>query len=160
MKIKRIIKLSVFALVIGVISFGCASHPNKIAAQYVSPLVYKDYTEEQIIAEMTFVGQRTNELYHRLRKTANNDKLQTAAGLVLFWPVLFALEGGDGPEATEYARLKGQYEALRQVAIQKNINVYSLPPSPESIIQKEKDRLKDAKKAGANTGLQSKPGVN
>ena len=160
MKNKQIVILTALAIIVGATSFGCATHPNKIAAQYVSPLVYKDYTEEQIIAEMNFVGQRTNELHHRLRKTANNDKLQTAAGLVLFWPVLFALEGGDGPEATEYARLKGTYEALRQVAIQKNINLYSLPPSPESIIEKEKERLRNLKKSGPNTGIQSRPGVS
>lgn len=40
-------------------------------------------------------------------------------GLVLFWPALFMLEGGDGPEATEYARLRGEYEAISTVSVQK-----------------------------------------
>ena len=81
-------------------------------------------------------------MYASLNKKATGDKWQMGIGLLLFWPVLFALEGGDGPEAQEYARLRGQYEALRQVAIQKKINLELLPPSPEAIVQKEKERLK------------------
>jgi hypothetical protein len=40
-----------------------------------------------------------------------------ALGLILFWPSLFFLDG-DGPEAQEYARLKGEYEALEVASIQ------------------------------------------
>lgn len=43
-----------------------------------------------------------------------------AIGLVIFWPALFFLEGGDGPEAQEYARLRGERDALEQVAVQKS----------------------------------------
>ena len=32
-------------------------------------------------------------------------------GLVLFWPALFFLEGGNGALQSEYALLKGKYEA-------------------------------------------------
>ena len=51
-----------------------------------------------------------------------------------------ALEGGDGLDAQEYARLKGEYEALRKVAIQKKIKLESLPPFPEEIVQEGKIR--------------------
>ena len=70
-----------------------------------------------------------------LKKEASNDSAQMAIGLLLFWPALFFLEGGDGPEAAEYARLKGEYEALRTVAVQKKISFDKLPPSPEQLIQ-------------------------
>ena len=40
-------------------------------------------------------------------------------GLILFWPALFFLEGGDGPEAQEYARLKGEREAIERSSIKK-----------------------------------------
>jgi hypothetical protein len=40
-----------------------------------------------------------------------------ALGLVLFWPALFFI-GGDGPEAQEYGRLKGEYDALEKASIQ------------------------------------------
>ena len=91
---------------------------------------------------MDYVGQRTSELYQRLKKKATGDKWQTGAGLLVFWPALFLLEGGDGPEAAEYARLKGEYEALRQAAVQKKITMNSLPPSPEQIVKELKNKEK------------------
>ena len=127
----RIISL----LIVVLFSCGCATNPNKIGATYVSPYKYKDYTENQIIMEMDHISRRTTELYNSLKKEASSDKAQMAIGMVLFWPALFFLEGGDGPEAAEYARLKGEYEALRQVAIQKNMNIYQLPMSPEQTIK-------------------------
>ena len=146
-------KLLLLALMPMVMIVGCATSPDKIPAQYVSPLIYKDYDEGQIIQEMDHIGRRTSELYASLKKKATGDKWQMGIGLLLFWPVLFALEGGDGPEAQEYARLRGQYEALRQVAIQKKINLELLPPSPEAIVRKEKERLK------AESNKKKKPGA-
>ena len=99
----------------------CASNPNKIDAAYVSPLKYKDHSCRQLETEMEQVGQRTRTLYRRLAKDRRNDNWQTGVGLVLFWPVLFALEGGDGPEAVEYAQLQGEYRALHENKLAKNI---------------------------------------
>jgi hypothetical protein len=122
----------------------CATNPDNIQASYVSPLKYRNYDADQIILEMDYVGQRTQELYQRLKKKASGDKWKTGIGLVLFWPALLALEGGDGPEATEYARLKGEYEALRQAAVQKKITLNSLPPSPQEVLEnlKKEDKKK------------------
>lgn len=39
-------------------------------------------------------------------------------GLILFWPALFFIDG-DTPQAQEYARLKAEFDALEQAAIQK-----------------------------------------
>ncbi|MGH9425353.1 MAG: hypothetical protein ACRD2L_03485 [Terriglobia bacterium] len=56
-----------------------------------------------------------------------------AVGLILFWPTLFFIDG-TGPEAQEYGRLKGEYEALEKVSIQKECG-YEFkelaPPEPE-----------------------------
>ena len=122
-------------LLILAIFTGCASNPDKIGAAYVSPFKYKDYDEDQIIMEMDYIGQKVNELYFRLKKEQKNDAAQMGVGMLLFWPALFMLEGGDGPEAAEYARLKGEYEALRQAAVSKKINMNALPPSPEDILE-------------------------
>ena len=35
-------------------------------------------------------------------------------GLILFWPTLFFREGGDGPEAAEYARGQSATEGMRR----------------------------------------------
>lgn len=86
---------------------------------------------KQIAAELDRVERKINELYHRLGKTASNDSAQMAVGLILFWPTLFFLEGGDGPEAAEYARLKGEMEALEKVSIKKNCGIkFPEPPKP------------------------------
>tara|TARA_R110002072_G_scaffold180375_1_gene336419 strand:+ start:249 stop:671 length:423 start_codon:yes stop_codon:yes gene_type:complete len=98
---------------------GCASSPNKIAAQYVSPMAYQSYDCDQIALEQNRIERRTGELYQSLKKEANADKWQMGVGLILFWPTLFLLEGGDGPEATEYARLRGEYNAISEVSISK-----------------------------------------
>lgn len=52
---------------------------------------------------------------------ANNDAVAMGVGLVLFWPALFFLMGDD--QKDELARLKGEYEALETVAIQKECDM-------------------------------------
>ena len=111
----------------------CASNPDKIDAAYVSPLEYKDYTCNQLQMEMDQVEKRTSTLYRRLARDRRNDNWQTGVGLVLFWPILFALEGGDGPEAAEYAQLKGTYRALQENKVTKNCGFESR--SPEQVIK-------------------------
>ena len=92
--------------------FGRASNPEKIDAAYVSALKYKDYDCEQIALEMDYVGQRTIKLHHRLKRERKAGNWQMGLGLVVFWPTLFMLEGGDGPEVAEYAQLKGEFEVF------------------------------------------------
>ena len=41
-------------------------------------------------------------------------------GLILLWPSLFFLEGGDGLQANEYSRVKGEQDAIEQLMVQKN----------------------------------------
>ena len=110
----------------------CASQPDDIATSYVSSLQYKNYDCDQIAMEMARVERRVGELHARLKKKADDDAGQTAVGLVLFWPALFFLEGGDGPEAQEYSRLKGEYDALEQVAVEKKCTVNSVQQEPKA----------------------------
>lgn len=91
-----------------------------MAASYVSPLEYQDYSCKQLGAEASRVSRKASELHGTLKSEADADTAQMAAGLILFWPTLFFLEGGDGPQASEYKRLKGEYEAIEQVSIKKN----------------------------------------
>lgn len=118
---------------------GCASNPDKLDAAYVSPVKYEQYNCPQIATEMDYVGQRTTKLHQRLESERTADNWQMGVGLVLFWPSLFFLEGGDGPEAAEYSQLKGEYEALRQTSVAKQCGIASR--SPDEI-------MKDADKAG------------
>jgi hypothetical protein len=111
-------------MVIALASLGaCATDPNKIGATYVSPTPYRSWDCGQISEERGHVESRCATLYSQLKKEANGDKWQMGVGAVLFWPALFALEGGDGPEAAEFAQLKGQYEALRTVSVEKKCDI-------------------------------------
>ena len=92
--------------------------------------------------EMDYVSKRTTKLYQSLDKKADNDAAQMGIGLVLFWPALLFLEGGDGPEAQEYSNLKGEFEALRTAAVQKKCGSENLPKSPEEIIKEKADEEK------------------
>lgn len=112
-------KTKMFAAGLGLLAAGCATQPDKIAAVYVSPIQYQSYSCSQVQAEMERVTRRVGVLQGSLKKEADADAVQMGVGLLLFWPTLFFLEGGDGPEAQEFAQLKGEKEALEKVAIQK-----------------------------------------
>jgi hypothetical protein len=117
----------------------CASNPDNINSAYISPLKYSSYNCNQLSSELDYVGQRTNALYLSLKKKRTADNWQMGVGMLVFWPTLFALEGGDGPEAAEYSQLKGEYEALRTTAVQKRCGLAM--QSPDEIV-------KAARKAG------------
>jgi len=140
----RIFKLfSITLLFLMIMTFAlvsCATHPKKIGAAYVSPYKYKNYDCDQIEVEMDNVSQRTVVLYLSLKKDADRDKVQGWIGVLLFWPALLLLEGGDGPEAAEYAQLKGEYKALHTNSVEEKCMIAS--KSPEEIINEsvEKDK--------------------
>jgi hypothetical protein len=99
----------------------CATSPDKISASYVSPLQYQGYDCGQIRTELVRIGQRVDEVTGQQRKQANNDAIAMGVGLVLFWPALFFLAGGNDKKE-ELGRLKGEYDALQQAATAKRCN--------------------------------------
>jgi hypothetical protein len=110
----------------------CASQPDDLPASYVSPVQYQGFSCAQIGSELERVTRRANDLHGGLKKKADNDAVQMGVGLVLLWPTLFALEGGDGADASEYSRLKGERDALEQAAIQKNCSATTVPEVVDS----------------------------
>lgn len=120
---------SLFAAVLLVVS-GCASSSDDIGKAYVSHSLYKDYDCDELAAEAAHISQRVKELAQSLDSEATKDVWQTTSAFVLAVPtfgwslgILGALEGGDGPEANEYARLKGEYEAVSQMAKRKKCRI-------------------------------------
>jgi hypothetical protein len=97
---------------------GCATSSSDIAPAYVSPLQYQSYDCEQLTAETQRIQGRVTQVGGRLDQAASNDKTITGAGIILFWPALFFL-GGTKQQEADYARLKGEYDAIQQAAIQK-----------------------------------------
>lgn len=116
---KKIVLAACMASQVGLVA--CASKSDNISAAYVSPLQYQGYACNQIRSELSRVSRRVNEVAGVQDSQASKDSVALGVGLVLFWPALFFMIGKDKEE--ELARLKGEYEALEQAAIQKDCDV-------------------------------------
>jgi len=114
----KLTKLMVLSLSLAVALSGCATASKDVSANYVSPVQFQSYDCDQLQSEATRIQTRVNQLGGRLDEAASNDKAIMGVGMLLFWPALFAL-GGTKQQEAEYARLKGEYDAVQQSAIAK-----------------------------------------
>lgn len=131
---KKIIVLAV-ALTLG----GCATASKDISASYVSPMQYQSYDCEQLAGEAQRIQARVAQVGGRLDEAASNDKIITGVGCVILWPSLFFL-GGTKQQEAEYARLRGEYDAVHQAAIAKKCQLAIAQPVVTSEAKKdEKD---------------------
>ncbi len=135
------------AIGLSTVLFGCASSSDKISASYVSPLMYSNFTCDQIRPELLRVNSELVKVSGIQDQTATKDAVAMSVGMIVFWPALFFLAAGDDKQA-ELANLKGQYEALESSAIHKNCDI-----SPE-LIEAKKQREELIKKQKAE---QEKP---
>jgi hypothetical protein len=111
--------VAIIGALTGVALGGCATQPDEIQAASVSSINYHTYDCQQIAMESRRVQERASALHQSLKSEADADEWQMGLGLVLLWPSLFFLEGGDGPQAAEYAQLKGEAEALQKAAVER-----------------------------------------
>lgn len=117
-------KTTAATLAISLAISGCATSSANIAASYATPIQYQGYDCTQLAAEAQRIHGRVNQLAGRLDEAASNDKMimgvgvGVGVGMVLFWPALFAL-GGTKQQEADYARLKGEYDAIQQAMIAK-----------------------------------------
>ena len=95
---------------------GCATSAGNIAAGYTSPMQYQSYDCPQLAGEAQRIQARVSQLAGRLDEAASNDKALMGVGLVLFWPALSAM-GGTKQQEADYARLKGEYDAISQAMV-------------------------------------------
>ena len=100
------------------VASGCASSSREIAPAYVSPMQYEGYSCEQLVSENSRIQSRISAAAGNVDDRASGDRVKMGVGLVLFWPTLFFLKG-DGAEAQELARLRGEHEAIENVYIRK-----------------------------------------
>lgn len=136
---KKSIRLTPILLASAFALSACAKSTKEIPAQYISPMQYSSNTCKQIEVEMQTVSSRVSEIGAQVDRTASNDSAKMGIGLILFWPTLFFLDG-DTPQASEYARLKGEFDALEKAAIQKNCNIQvERPKVPEQAKPKEEE---------------------
>ncbi len=100
----------------------CASYSEKVAATYVSPIIYENLTCRQIAEESARVSRRAAEAAGVQDSQATKDSVVTGVAIVVFWPAAFFV-GGDKGNAAELARLKGEMDALEQTSIKKNCGI-------------------------------------
>lgn len=132
------ISMVIVSVIITIVLASCSSSPDKISAQYVSPLMYHSYDCDQISMELRRVNRRLIEVTGAQEKEADKDAVAMGVGLVLFWPALFFLAGDD--HAAELGRLKGEYEALESSAIQKRCDIaQELKEAREERARREKE---------------------
>lgn len=117
---------------------GCATASKDISASYVSPIQYQAYDCQQISAETQRVHSRVTQLGGRLDEAASNDQAITGVGMIIFWPALFAL-GGTKQQEAEYARLRGEHDALQQAAIVKKCDG-AIPQPPAQTAENDTAR--------------------
>jgi hypothetical protein len=108
---------------------GCATSSKDIAAHYVSPMQYQSYDCAQLASETQRIQSRSAQLSGRLDEAAANDKAIAGVGAIIFWPALFAL-GGTKQQEAEYARLKGEADAVQQAAVAKKCDAVVIPSPP------------------------------
>lgn len=128
--IARPLAMVIHALFAVALAGGCATQPDKIGAQSVPHHQFRDLDCAEVIREIRRVDNRGEDLYKVLYEEASTDEGQVAVGLILFWPALLLLEGGDGAEAAEYGRLQGEHRELMAEATRKNCDLSSLPSDP------------------------------
>lgn len=114
----RAVRSAVVALLATSILAGCSTASKDIAAANVSPVQYSNYDCDQIRLELTRINSRVNQMAGKLDKNRENDNVTVGVSLLLFWPAVFFL-GGTKEQEAEFSKLKGESQALEQVAIQK-----------------------------------------
>lgn len=129
-------KTTALTVSMAVLMGACSTASQNITSEYVSPVQYQGYDCQQLAQEAQRILIRVKQLGVRLDQAAQNDKTIGVVGAVLFWPALFAL-GGTKQQEAEYSRLKGEYEAVDQMQIQKKCT------SPSMSAQKSTDADRD-----------------
>lgn len=106
---------SIGVVVLALAMAGCASRASDIPAAYVSSVGYEGLSCERLREEATVVSSRAAAATGAQNQRAANDAVATGVSLILFWPAAFLVRG-DGAQAAEVARLKGEMDAIEQAS--------------------------------------------
>ena len=100
----------------------CAQDPKDIQASYISPIMYENYSCEQLRQEAERVSTRAAEVAGTQKRKATGDAVAMGVSLIVFWPAVFFIKG-DQQTAGEVARMKGEMDAIQQASIAKNCGI-------------------------------------
>ncbi len=110
------------AAVAAVVLAGCATPPKDIAPAYVSTGLYENLSCSQLRSEAESVSNRAAAAFGQQDKNRGQDAAMTTVALVLFWPAAFFMKG-DGADAANVSRLKGEMLAIENVNRIKNCGI-------------------------------------
>ena len=118
---------------------GCAPNTNQIQPTAVSWHEYDHYTCDELREEAEQLTVKARDVGARVDRTAALDVVK-AAGLILFWPVLFVgdrdekaanfdtfLPGGNTGAASKYAKLKGRIQAIAEASLRNDCKIVFKP---------------------------------
>jgi hypothetical protein len=144
------IRMACIAAVGLVIATGCATKSTDIAPAYVSPTLYSNWTCPQLAEEARRVSARAALAAGAQDSNRSSDQVLTTVSVIVFWPALFALNG-DGPQAQEVARLKGEMQAVEEASIRNNCG-FQFQRGPANATASRQARPADAAAfTGSNT---------
>src|SRR6187200_1574712 len=104
-------KKLITALTVCTVLAGCATRADNIAPAYVSTVGYQGLSCKQLSLEATDISARAAAAAGMQDQKATGDAVATGVALVVFWPDLFLIRG-DGTQAAEVSRLKGEMQAI------------------------------------------------
>lgn len=109
----------------------CATRPENVVASHVSTSRYAERTCKSLARELDEVQDALRMQGAKLNDKATQDAVVTGIGVVLFWPVLFALGNNAGLEG-DVARLKGEEQAIRKQMRETDCEAPAPKPAPAS----------------------------
>ena len=135
---------------------GCATRSVDVRPRSADPASYAGWGCDRVHDEIDRVQQRAADVAYAVDSRAGNNMIALGLGVTVFWPALLAMRS-DGIEAEQLAELKGRYEALRQVVLQR-----PCAPPPEAMAAQRQagmpvalgDRLVYEQRSGANGAAQ------
>ena len=107
---------------VAALAAGCAKSPESIAPAYISPLGYHNLACDQLGEEGARVAAALAQVSQQQRNARTNDTI----GVIFLGLPVSTLSGGN--VADQVARLKGEQQTIRQVAMQNRCS-HSVTPS-------------------------------
>jgi hypothetical protein len=94
---------------------GCATKGANVTSSYVAQGTYDKATCATLARDIIDAQQHASALSGQLDSAADKDAAVVAVTLLLFWPAIFFVSGGDKEKQAELASVKGQFEAMNKV---------------------------------------------
>ena len=105
-------KLILAAVAASMAVSACSTGSTGVSASYVPTSKYNGWSCESLNLELSRVQNRASAITGKLEQDKSTDQAVAAAGILLFWPALFFLDGDDPVKQAELSRMLGEAEAI------------------------------------------------